>query len=164
MPRTRVHYTTILNMQTIMKKITLLLLGLLALHTAASADNDERAIPMKQLPQPAQQFIQTYFGDQKTALAKQETGLFEKSYEVVFANGDKIEFDRNGAWTEVKCRSGQAVPAPIVPEPTPNYVHDWDPTVPIVGSYRHQHRHQVPRSNRWYLTFDPNLNLIHIDH
>ena len=163
MPRTRVHYTTILNMQTIMKKITLLLLGLLALHTAASADNDERAIPMKQLPKQAQQFVKTYFNDLKTAMITQETDLFDKSYEVVFMNGDRIEFDRNGAWTEVKCRSGQAVPAAIVPEPIQNYVHDWDASVTILGIERDKYSYEVQLSNRWELTFDRNFNVIDID-
>ena len=78
-------------------------------------------------------------------------------------SGDRVEFDRNGAWTEVKCRSGQAVPAAIVPEPIQNYVHDWDATVAIVGIERDQHSYEVQLSNRWELTFDRNFNVIDID-
>ena len=59
------------------------------------ADND-KPIEMNQLPVKAQTFITTYFKDQKVALITQETGLFYKSYDVVFASGEKLEFDKSG--------------------------------------------------------------------
>lgn len=145
-----------------MKKITLLLLGIFALHTVACADTD-KAIPANQLPQTAQQFIQTYFGDVKTSLVKQETDLFEKNYEVVFANGDRIDFDRNGEWTEVQCRDGRAVPAGIVPGPISSYVTATYGDVLIQSIERDRHSYEVRLSNRLELTFDLEFNLIDID-
>ena len=79
-----------------MKKIVFLLVCLFSM-TIVKADND-KPIEMNQLPAKAQTFITTYFKDQKVALITQETGLFYKSYDVVFASGEKLEFDKSGDW------------------------------------------------------------------
>ena len=78
-----------------MKKLTLLLLGLVALQTTACGAND-KPIKVTDLPRPAQEFISTHMPDHKVAMAKMDAELFDKSYEVIFANGDKVEFDRSG--------------------------------------------------------------------
>lgn len=48
-------------------------------------------------------------------MAKMETDWFDKSYDVIFTNGDKLEFDKKGVWTEVNCKYS-AVPVAVVPE------------------------------------------------
>ena len=75
-----------------MKKLVLLLVCMFTMHTMVMADND-KPIQVNQLPAKAQTFLNTYFKDHKVALAKQETELFYKSYDVVFTNGEKVEFD-----------------------------------------------------------------------
>ena len=67
------------------------------------------------MPQTAQTFIKTHFPDNKVAMAKMETDWFDKSYDVIFTNGDKLEFDKKGIWTEVNCKYS-AVPVAVVPE------------------------------------------------
>ena len=91
-----------------MKKIVVLFVSMLVLATTASAGND-KPIQVSQLPQTAQQFIKKYFGDRKVAFAKEESD-FRKSYEIAFKNGDKIEFDRKGEWTDIDCKYS-AVPS-----------------------------------------------------
>ena len=95
-----------------MKKIVVLFVSMLVLATTASAGND-KPIQVSQLPQTAQQFIKKYFGDRKVAFAKEESD-FRKSYEIAFKNGDKIEFDRKGEWTDIDCKYS-AVPTGIIP-------------------------------------------------
>ena len=41
------------------------------------------------------------------AMAKLESGMFYKSYDVVFTNGEKVEFDKSGEWKEVRCRQSE---------------------------------------------------------
>ena len=84
-----------------MKKLVLLLVCMFTMHTMVMADND-KPIQVNQLPAKAQTFINTYFKDHKVALAKEESGMFYKSYDVVFTNGEEIEFDKAGEWKEVK--------------------------------------------------------------
>lgn len=64
--------------------------------TVAMADN-EKPIQVGQLPTKAQTFITTYFKGHKVALAKLDSDLFSKSYDVIFTNGEKIEFDKSGS-------------------------------------------------------------------
>ena len=80
-----------------MKKFIMMLVCMFAVHTMVMADND-RPIQVNQLPAKAQTFIKTYFKNHKVALAKMESGVFYKSYDVVFTNGEKVEFDKAGEW------------------------------------------------------------------
>ena len=66
--------------------------------TMAYAGND-KPIVKGQLPKAAQQIIDKNFADKKIAMMTMEAGVIDKSYDVVFADGDKIEFDRKGRWT-----------------------------------------------------------------
>ena len=84
------------------------------MSSVALADND-KPIQVGQLPTKAQTFLTTYFKSHKVALAKQESDLFYKTYDVIFTNGEKVEFDKSGEWTEVKCSQSE-VPSKIVPQ------------------------------------------------
>ncbi len=95
-----------------MKKLVFLLVCLFTLQTVARAD-DDKPIQVTQMPQPAQQFIKQHFADSKVALAKMESDFFYKSYEVIFTNGDKVEFDNKGNWEEVNCKYS-SVPTAII--------------------------------------------------
>jgi hypothetical protein len=79
----------------------------------AQADNN-RPVTLKQMPSPAQQFIAKHFLSAEIMLSTVEGYMFDKNYDVVFKNGDKIEFNRTGEWTSVNCKGG--IPAGIVPE------------------------------------------------
>ena len=79
----------------IMKKLVFLLVCLFTLQTVARAD-DDKPIQVTQMPQLAQQFIKQHFSDSKVALAKMESDFLYKSYEVIFTNGNKVEFDKKG--------------------------------------------------------------------
>ena len=93
-------------MKTFIKKSIIALICLIGLQTQVMADND-KPINITQLPATAQQIIKSNFASKKVALAKMESGLLDKSYDVIFTTGEKIEFDRKGNWTEVDCRSGK---------------------------------------------------------
>ena len=97
-----------------MKKLVMMLVCMFAVHTMVMADND-KPIEVSQLPAKAQTFIKTYFKDHKVAMAKLESGMFYKSYDVVFTNGEKVEFDKSGEWKEVRCRQSE-VPVLIYKE------------------------------------------------
>ena len=79
----------------------------------ASAGND-RIIVVGELPAAAQQFITTHFKGVEVSYAKVDEDWFDKEYKVVFVNGSKVEFLKNGDWKEVDCKYGE-VPAGVVP-------------------------------------------------
>ncbi|EGJ72144.1 hypothetical protein Bcop_1968 [Bacteroides coprosuis DSM 18011] len=76
------------------------------------------------LPQTAQTFISTYFGDLKIQKIEIEDEIFEsKTFEVDFTNGYEVKFDKNGEWYKVDCKR-DAVPSAIVLEDIMNYVKE----------------------------------------
>ena len=102
-----------------MKKLIFLFVCVFSIQVAL-ADND-KPINFTQFPQASQKFVKQHFPKAKIAFVKMETELFDKSYDVVFNNGDKLEFDKKGEWTEVNCKS-TVVPAKVIPAPIKKYV------------------------------------------
>lgn len=144
-----------------MKKVLLLLVCLFTLQTVVWAD-DDKPIQVNQLPQTAQTFIKTHFPNNKVAMAKMETGWFDKSYDVIFTNGDKLEFDKKGVWTEVNCKYS-AVPVAVVPEAIKKYVATNYPDAKMLKIERDKHDYEVKLSNGWEIKFDMQFNVIDID-
>ena len=85
-----------------------------------------------------------------------------KSYEVIFTNGDKVEFDNKGNWEEVNCKYS-AVPAAIIPATIQKYVTTNYPDAKILKIERDKKDYEVKLSNRTELKFDLKFNLIDID-
>lgn len=144
-----------------MKKVLILLVCLFTLQIVAWAD-DDKPIQVNQLPQQAQTFIKTYFANSKVAMAKMETDWLDKSYDVIFTNGDKLEFDRKGAWTEVNCKYS-VVPAALVPAAIQKYVSASYPDAKILKIEKDKHDYEVKLSTGWEIKFDLKFNVIDID-
>lgn len=144
-----------------MKKLVFLFVCLFALQTVARADND-KPIQVNQMPQQAQQFIKQHFSDSKVALAKVENDFLNKSYDVIFTNGNKVEFDKKGNWKDVDCKY-TSVPVDIIPSDIQKYVKTNYPDTKILKIDRDKKDYEVKLSNRIELNFDLKFNLINID-
>lgn len=145
-----------------MKKFTLILAFLLTLSFASLRADNEKVIPVNQFPTTAQQMIKQHFGDKKVAVSKVETDMLSKSYEVIFTDGDKVEFDGKGNWEEIDCRFS-SVPAGIIPAPIMNYVKENYPDTIIKKIEKDRREYEVKLSNRVELSFDMEYNLTDID-
>lgn len=147
-----------------MKRILETMLFALALLFAspASANTDGgKAISPSKLPQAALQTINTHLPGRKIAIAKVESELFSKSYTVIFTNGEKIEFDGRGRWTEVKCKRS-AVPASLVPAQIAQYIRANYPDCRILEIERDD-EYEVKLSNHVEVTFNKKFEVIDID-
>ena len=145
-----------------MKKLMILSAILMVFGiTTACADND-KPIAVTQLPQKAQQFIKTHFSKEKVAFAKLERDFLETTYEVVFTNSTKLEFQKDGNWKEVDCKYS-TVPTGIVPAQIAQYVMQNYPDTKIVKIDRDKRDYEVKLTNGLELTFDLKFNLIDID-
>ena len=147
-----------------MKKILMSLLCLIAVCTARAPDDDDRPIRIDQLPEKAQSFIREHFKGVKVALAKMESDFFDRSYDVIFTNGNKVEFDRHGQWEEIECKYTE-VPSSAVPEFIRRYVAEnhADQKIWKLGYKDDRRFYEVKLSNRWELTFDLKGNLVDLD-
>ena len=138
------------------------LIGITLLTISPAYADHDRAVTTEQMPRQVQEFIARYFPGEKIAYAKKESDFFEVIYEVMFTNGSKVEFRRNGAWKEVDCRYS-SVPAAVVPAQIAQYVSGHYPDASIVQIDRDKHDYEVKLSNGLELTFDLKFNLIDID-
>ena len=145
-----------------MKRILLLAVSVFLFGlSVAKADND-RMITKDKLPAAAQKIVNEHFGSLKISYVKEERDLFERNYEVVFTDGTKVEFLRNGDWKEIDCLYGE-VPVVVIPESIKKYISENYPDEKVLQIDRSRHDYEVKLSNRLELTFDHNFNLIDID-
>lgn len=148
-------------MKRLFKRSLTLLIFVFAVCLCANAGNG-KVISQDKLPAMAKQTIKKSFTHKKVALVKMESSLTGKSYDVIFTDGDKIEFDRNGYWTEIVCNSSQ-VPTQLVPSAIRNYVKKNYHSVKIKEIEKDRSEYEVKLSNRLEITFDKNFNVIDID-
>lgn len=144
-----------------MKKLSVLFACLFAFCLVAKAD-DDKAIRMDQLPARAQQFVTQYFKGSSVAVAKMEKDWFDKTYDVIFSDGNKVEFNKLGEWKEVDCKYSE-VPSGIVPTAISTYVSTTYADTKIVKIDRDKKDYEINLSNGTELKFDLKFNLIDLD-
>ncbi len=144
-----------------MKKIFIALACVFTLVTNACADN-YHPITQTQLPEKAQTFLATYFPEAKISLARKEIDVMELTYDVIFTDGTKVEFDRKGNWTEVDCLT-HPLPSGIVPEAIEKVIRTQYPEAQATKIERDHREFDVKLNNRVELTFNKNMQLVDID-
>ena len=145
-----------------MKKMLLVLVALFTLSVSVQAVED-RPITVDQLPQKAQQFIKKYFADKQVALAKMETDFLSKSYDVIFTNGDKIEFDKKGNWTNIDCEHTQ-VPLNVIPAEIRNFLNQNYSGVKLLQIEKNDRKgYDVDLGNGIELEFDKRFRVVDMD-
>lgn len=144
-----------------MKKIIFVLASIMMTAGIASADND-RIIAFDQLPAKAKEFVKQYFPSEKVSYVKEESDFMELSYEVVFAQGTKVEFSGQGEWKEVDCRYS-TLNEKLVPAQIRDYVSKNFPDTKFVKIEKGYRGYEVKLTNRLELTFDAEYRLVDID-
>ena len=144
-----------------MKRLIVLLAGIVAFAGVVSADND-RAVTVDRLPEKAREFLNGHFAAEKIAYVKQERDFLELKYEVMTVGGVMIDFDRRGLWTEIECRYDMLDPD-VVPAPVREYVSSRWPEASYRKISRDRNEYEVKLSTGLELTFDRNFNLMEID-
>ena len=141
-------------MKTFIKKSIMAIVCLVAFQTTAMADND-KPINVNQLPATAQQVI-------KGSFSGMESGLIDKSYDVIFTTGEKIEFERNGNWTEIDCKRS-SVPSKLVRTQINNYVNTNYSGNKILKIEKDRNEYEINLSNGVEIKFNKDFMVIDID-
>ena len=144
-----------------MKKLFLIAAVVFMSLGVACAEAD-RPITVDKLPQKAQQFIKSYYQQVGVTYAKEDKDLVSTEYEVLLADGTKMEFSSSGEWTSVECK-GSAVPEDIIPQQIKQYVAKNYPNTKILKIDRDRRDYEVTLSNRLELKFNKEFKLIEID-
>ena len=145
-----------------MKKLAFLIVCLFTLNMTVWAGND-KPIQVTEMPKAAQEFIKSHFANQSVAMAKVETEFMDKSYDVIFTNGDKVEFDKKGKWTNVDCKHTQ-VPVAIIPTAIQQYVAKQYPDAKVLQiELTDRKGYDVDLSNGFDIEFDKKFRVVDID-
>ncbi|MDD2953820.1 MAG: PepSY-like domain-containing protein [Parabacteroides sp.] len=146
-----------------MKRVLMLLVCVFSLSTVTMWAGNDKPIQFNELPATARTFVQKHFPQVKVALTKVDSDFFDKDYDVVFVNGDKIEFDKNGNWKEIMCSSNSSVPSTAIPAQIRTYLTQNYPDVSVVKMEQDRKGYEVKLSNARKLEFDKQFRLIDID-
>lgn len=119
-------------------------------------------VQISELPQAAQDFIAQHFAGREMSLIQIDRDFLETTYDVVFSNGDKLEFDKNGEWKEVDCKYSE-VPAAIIPQAIRENISNQYPQAKILEIDRDTREYDVKLDNRLELKYNKNFQLIDID-
>jgi len=144
-----------------MKRLMTLTFCLFLLTIITKADND-KPVTLQELPQKAQEFIKQVFPKKEISYAKLEKDLWEKKYDVVFTNGEKVEFNKNGEWEEVDCKFS-VVPNNIIPQPIQELLSKQYPQAKVLKIERDSKGYEVKLSNRLEIKFNQNFQIVDID-
>lgn len=145
-----------------MKKFLLsLMIAAFIAPAVLRADND-KPIPVDQLPAAAKTFVQQFFADKTIVFAEVEMNITGKEYEARLSDGTKITFNAEGVWDKVDCKY-LAVPASLVPEVLAAYVQAHYPGTMIVKIDKELYGYELEISNGLDLKFSPDGKLLGID-
>lgn len=123
---------------------------------------DDRPISFEKLPETAQKFVKEHFSS-PVSLATVDKEFFGKTYEVILADGTRIEFDKKGVWKDVEVMQ-DAVPDRIIPAPIAKHVvQNFPGTVIKQIEKRKRGGYQVELSNGLELKFDAKLRFTRMD-
>ena len=141
-----------------MKRFLLLFVCLVTFSVASFAD-DGRPVSFNQLPVKAQTFVKHNFRYADVQRVVRD----DDEFEVVLKGGVKIEFAKNGHWTEIEAKR-KGVPARIIPERIKTYVHKcYGAHVRVMEISREDHEMEVKLSNGKELKFDRNSRTVEVD-
>ena len=143
-----------------MKRIMFLICMFLMMGTTYSIAGDGYVVGIQQLPAGAQEVMTKCFAD-KTVL----TILKERDeYEVIFNNGEKIEFNKKGEWTEVSCHTTQ-VPDILIPDQIKARImaNFSNSKIVKIDRSRNGKKYEVKLNNGLELEFDKRFNIVQVD-
>lgn len=124
----------------------------LFLVTAVSAQN--KIISPNELPKKAQSFLNKHFSNQTISFVSLDRNyLMSKEYDVLLANGTKIEFSSDGAWEEVDGEL-QTIPTAFIPTSILQYVKRSFPNTQITKIEKDRSGYDVKISNGIGLEFN----------
>lgn len=146
-----------------MKRVSMLLAGLVLYVCTACAHNDRITKDANELPQLSWDFLARHFNAVSVAHIKIEKNLLGvKDYEVILTDGSHVEFTRDGEWKEVKMNR-QAVPSAIIPKAIHSYIQQNYPATEIRAIDKDSRDYEVDLNNGIELKFDLQGNLIDVD-
>lgn len=134
-------------------RVLMLITAFLLWQSGVKAE-DSKLIEIGQLPIEAQVFVKNNFnGIAISYIMQDEEGLFGKEFDVIFTNGNKIEFDRRGNWKQIDFKTG-SIPMQLIPHKIILFLEQKHPDLEISEIERDSKGYEVKLSSGLKLKFD----------
>ena len=140
-----------------MKKLLFIMLAVITLGFNAKADHDQ-VINFNQLPQQAQTLLKQHFANKVPLIVTMDWD----DYTIVYDSGEKVEFDKQGKWKEIDCRTS-SVPTALIPEQIKSHIRATFPGTTIIDLDRNRRGYEVKLNNGLEVEYSPSFQVIDID-
>jgi hypothetical protein len=142
----------------IMKKIIFILLALVTIICLPIKADNDRVITFDQLPQKAQALLKKNFENKVPLVITADWD----DYKVMYQSGEKVEFDKNGEWKEIECKTSM-VPVELIPEQIKAHVNATFPGTTIIKLDRDRRGYSVKLNNGMEPEYNKQFQLIGLD-
>jgi hypothetical protein len=137
-------------------------LGIFAMFLLLTACSDKPVAPT-QLPVAVQTFVQQSFPGQNITYAEKDLELTGYKYDVVLADGTRIEFDTDDVWDKIECPLTNPVPTVLIPAPVVTHLQANYPDAMIVKIDKERYGYEVELANGLELKYNKQGALMEID-
>ena len=138
-------------------KAILLLVAMMAISFNAKADHDQ-VITFDQMPEAAQALLKQHFANKVPLVVTVDWD----DYTIRYESGEKVEFDKQGNWKEIDCRSS-LVPVELIPEEIKANINATFPNALILKIERSLRGYEVKLNNGLEVEYSPSFQVIDID-
>ncbi|MDO4727705.1 MAG: PepSY-like domain-containing protein [Bacteroidota bacterium] len=127
-----------------------------------SCGDDDVAVSPTELTNSSSSFLETYFPGIGITKVEQDVNSVDDYQEVTLANGVRVDFNKQGDWTEVD-GNGQAIPTGFILPNIVEYVSVNYPNTQIEGISKQNYGFAVDLLNGVELRFNHQGNFIGLD-
>ena len=141
-----------------MKRLVFILSVLVLAGVAYFAAEYDRTISFNELPPAAQQILNANFQGNKPIFITADWD----DYKVVLSGGQKMEFDRNGNWTDIEC-GFTGVPEALLPAPILTHISQSFPGAQVSSISADWQGYDVELNTGLEIEYDKNFQVSKID-
>lgn len=108
-------------MKKIFKLLPMLLIAVLGIAFTGCDNDKDEPVSSGELPSKATEFISQYFPSARIVSSQKDKDEFE----VTLSDGTRIDFDRQGEWTDVEASYLKTIPSGFYPSAIDSYVDQY---------------------------------------
>ena len=144
-------------------KYNLIALGIFAFMMLMTACSD-KPVTAEQVPESIKVFVQQMFPGQTITYAEKDQEVTGAKYDVVLADGTRIDFDTDNEWDKIECTMANPVPTALVPAPIVAHIQTNFPDAMILKIDKEHNGYEVELANGLELKFNRNFQVVDVDY
>lgn len=139
------------------KKILFIAAAVLMLNSCT-----DKPVPVTEVPANCQTFVKQYFPSQAVTYAEKDWSWFSYKYELVLADGTRVEFDTDNVWDKIESPM-TGVPVAVIPAPVAAFLNTTYPGVLVKKIDKERYGYEVELVNDIELKLNEQGALMEMD-